>query len=153
MRRKDKEIFGRENIERVIRQASYGVLGLVDGRKPYVVPLNFGYSDQIFYFHSAVNGRKIKTIRKNGLGCISLVAHAAVKKARIACGWGTAYVSVFVEGRIREITGAAEKIKALRIIMQQYSRKKKWDFSAAMIDAVRVYCLKTTTLTCKRSGE
>ena len=49
-------------IEEVIARAPVCRLALSDNGEPYVVPMNFGYSDGVLYFHGAPNGRKIDII-------------------------------------------------------------------------------------------
>ena len=45
MRRKDKEILDKKEIESIIKKAGVCRLGLSDNNIPYIVPLNFGYRD------------------------------------------------------------------------------------------------------------
>ena len=41
MRRADKEIVDREELHRILDEAMVMRLGMLDGERPYVVPLNF----------------------------------------------------------------------------------------------------------------
>lgn len=65
MRRKEREITDRAVMEEIIQGTEVCRMGLCDGGTPYVVPMNFGYQDGKVYMHSAVEGRKLDTIRKN----------------------------------------------------------------------------------------
>ena len=42
---------------------------MADEAGPYIVPLNFGFSDDSLYFHSAHKGRKIDILKKNPRVC------------------------------------------------------------------------------------
>ena len=44
MRRKDREITGRENIEPILRACKTCRVAMIADGAPYVVPLNFGYT-------------------------------------------------------------------------------------------------------------
>ena len=70
MRRKDREITDPEKIRAVIGECSVCRLGLADGKRVYVVPVNFGHVEQeghhVLYFHGAKEGRKMDLIRQNG---------------------------------------------------------------------------------------
>ncbi len=49
VRRKEKEIVDRTEMEAVINEARVCRMGMCDGRLPYIVPLCFGYADDTFY--------------------------------------------------------------------------------------------------------
>lgn len=55
MRRKEKEISDESGVDAIIANATVCRLGMVNGDKPYIVPLSFGYQDQALYFHGALN--------------------------------------------------------------------------------------------------
>jgi nitroimidazol reductase NimA-like FMN-containing flavoprotein (pyridoxamine 5'-phosphate oxidase superfamily) len=59
LRRTDKEITDKSEIESIIRKSLVCRLGLTDNARPYIVPLCFGYTDNRLYFHSATEGRGI----------------------------------------------------------------------------------------------
>ena len=48
MRRKDKEISDPAGIDAIIKKAAVCRLGMVNGDKPYVVPLCFGLQDTVY---------------------------------------------------------------------------------------------------------
>lgn len=59
MRRTTQEISSREEIEKIIQRAQICRLAMCRNDVPYVVPLNFGYSQGRFYFHGAHEGLKL----------------------------------------------------------------------------------------------
>ena len=69
MRRKDRELKDMNAIFEVIKNCSVAHVAMVDGGKPYVVALNFGYDrdgdELVLYFHSAYDGKKTDILRKN----------------------------------------------------------------------------------------
>lgn len=56
MRRKDKEITDPRKIEAVLKKAAIIHIALLDGDRPYIVPLNYGYAENTIYFHCAREG-------------------------------------------------------------------------------------------------
>jgi nitroimidazol reductase NimA-like FMN-containing flavoprotein (pyridoxamine 5'-phosphate oxidase superfamily) len=58
MRRTDKEIINRREIDTVLSKATVCRIGLVDNNVAYIVPLNFDYKNNCLYFHSASLGKK-----------------------------------------------------------------------------------------------
>jgi nitroimidazol reductase NimA-like FMN-containing flavoprotein (pyridoxamine 5'-phosphate oxidase superfamily) len=69
LRRADKEITDRDEIESIIRKSLVCRLGLTDNARLYIVPLCFGYTDNRLYFHSATEGRKIEILKRNNEVC------------------------------------------------------------------------------------
>jgi nitroimidazol reductase NimA-like FMN-containing flavoprotein (pyridoxamine 5'-phosphate oxidase superfamily) len=64
MRRTEKEITNRREIDLILSKATVCRIGFIDNEIPYIVPLNFGYSNNCLYFHSAPNGKKIELLKK-----------------------------------------------------------------------------------------
>ena len=62
MRRKDKEIKDKFEIETIINRAEVCRIGLSDDNMPYVIPVNYGYRNNCLYIHSASEGKKIDII-------------------------------------------------------------------------------------------
>ena len=67
VRRQDKKISDPNLIERVIQKGTVVHIAMMDGDKPYQIPLNYGYKDNQFYIHSAREGKKIDLLRANNL--------------------------------------------------------------------------------------
>ncbi len=121
MRRADKEITSRAEIEGIIRRSLVCRLALADKNRPYIVPLCFGYKDNSLYFHSAVQGKKIDIIKKNNRVCFEFDIDYEVIKADKACEWGMQYKSVVGFGQASFLEDYESKRRALDIIMKQYS--------------------------------
>lgn len=71
MRRKDREITGRENIEPILRACKTCRVAMIADGAPYVVPLNFGYTwdddGLTLYFHSGLKGTRCAPTRVSAL--------------------------------------------------------------------------------------
>lgn len=63
MRRKEKEITKKSEIEAVINKALVCRLGLSDNNIAYIVPLCFGYKGDTIYVHGALKGQKINCLK------------------------------------------------------------------------------------------
>ena len=121
MRRKEKEITDKKEIEKILQESNVCRLAMVDGDKPYMVPMNFGYRDACLFFHSAKEGRKIDVIQKNPNVCFEVDQLIRLKKAKLACDWGAEFKSVIGSGKAHLLEDSKEKRQALNIIMSQYS--------------------------------
>jgi hypothetical protein len=123
MRRADKEIADRREIDDVIGKSTVCRLGLVDGHLPYVVPLSFGYGGGVLYLHSAPEGRKIELLRRNPNVCFEFDVDAEPVRSNTSCGWTMRYRSVIGSGTASFIEDPPGKREALACIMRHYSIK------------------------------
>jgi nitroimidazol reductase NimA-like FMN-containing flavoprotein (pyridoxamine 5'-phosphate oxidase superfamily) len=150
MRRSDRQLTDPFELEAILRSAQVCHLSMVDGTKPYVVPLNYGYEDGALYFHSAPEGRKINVLKKNPDVCFSIVARHEIVVNERACSWTAEFSSVTGTGKAEILIDRAEKEKGLAVLMSQYS-DEKYDFSDEDLDGVDVIKVEIEEMTGKKS--
>ncbi|MBW1659162.1 MAG: pyridoxamine 5'-phosphate oxidase family protein [Deltaproteobacteria bacterium] len=151
MRRKDKEITDATAIRSIIEKARVCRIGMVDGNRPYVVPVSFGYHDNILYFHGALKGRKVELLRKNPNICFEFDLLAEPIESETACDWSMRYQSVIGFGQAVFIEDPDEKRKALGAIMAQYT-DREFQFPEKMLKATCVIKIEVEQMTGKQSG-
>ncbi len=151
MRRKDKEITDRRQIEAVIEDAAVCRLAMADEAGPYLVPLCFGFGDNTLYFHSAGDGRKLGILRKNPRVCFELDGDTAVRTGEKACDFSMHYRSVIGFGRVVFVETAAAKREALDIIMRHYA-PGSFDYPAKTLERITVFKVEIDTMTGKASN-
>jgi hypothetical protein len=120
MRKTDREIKDRKDIDDIIGRCQVCRLAVCDDDQPYIVPLNFGYDGSFLYFHAALEGRKIDIIKKNNKVCFELDILYDIVKAEEACKWGSKYESVIGSGTAEILEDLEAKKDALEWIMRQY---------------------------------
>ena len=152
MRRRDKQLTRHEELEEIIRRGEICHLAFSDEDIPYVIPINYGYSENSLYFHSAPEGRKIDIIRKNNIVAFAITADTAFIKAENACGWGMRFNCVTGTGRAVILTEKQDKLRGLAIIMSQYDNRGPWEFDDKSVDKTVVIRLEIAEMTGKRSG-
>ena len=151
MRRKEKQITSREEIEAIIGRADVCRLAMVDGNEPYIVPMNFGYADNSLFFHSAREGRKIDILRSNNRVCFEFdIDRQVTSGGAKACKWGFQYQSVIGTGQAYFIDEPEAKKTALEIIMRQYT-DQAFEFDDRVVSKTLVFGIAIETLTGKRS--
>jgi len=160
VRRSEKEITDRREIDRIIQEAHVCRLGLRDENEVYIVPLSFGYDPSgtgTFYFHSAAAGRKIDLIRTmdRDTDTVSFEIDRMVQVTSMneekACTWSMNYESVMGYGTLSVLESAAEKTAALQILMAHYAGTRKFTFPDAMVQKTVVLQLNVTRMTAKHS--
>ena len=155
MRRKDREVKDPAAIRGILAGCQVMRLAMVEGTRPYIVPLNFGWQmasdgQLTLYFHSAAQGRKIDILAANPEVCFELDRVEAMITAEEACEFGCAYASIIGEGTARRLEDAAEKAAALNRIMLQVSGRDDFTFPPAMLKATAVYSVTASGYTAKR---
>lgn len=133
MRRHDREVTNPADILAIIEGTDSCRLGLVDRTGdtplPYVVALNFGYAPKgadalagTFYFHGAVEGRKLDLIRQYPHAVVQLDGEHQPVKGAESCNWGMKYASVVAFGLARIVEELAERQRGLECLMSHYLR-------------------------------
>jgi nitroimidazol reductase NimA-like FMN-containing flavoprotein (pyridoxamine 5'-phosphate oxidase superfamily) len=150
LRRKEKEITDKSEIESVIRKSQICRLGLSENGLPYIVPLCFGYQDDSLYFHSATEGRKIDILRRNNQVCFEFDGDTRITTGKTACAWGMQYRSVIGYGTASFIEDPEKKRRALDIIMGQYA-DGAFEYSGKALDKTLIIKIDISSITGKKS--
>lgn len=151
MRLSKNEIADMIQIEKFLAGANVCHLGMSDKGQPYVVPMNYGYSDGQFYLHCAAAGRKLDILRENNLVCVEVTVDAHVISEGSPCSWSTAYTSVIGFGRAFLIEAAAEKEAALNKLMHSYTGSSQHEFNAQSMNRVTVIRIEIDDIRAKQN--
>jgi len=123
MRRSEKEIKERDEIEDIIRRAEICRIAFSVDDQPYIVPVNFGYNNNCLFIHSAREGKKIDMIKRNSRVSFEMEIDTSVIIEDTACDCRTKYRSVIGTGRAYLIDDPQGKREGLDILMAHYSDK------------------------------
>jgi uncharacterized protein len=150
MRRHEKEITARGELEQALWQGRVCHLAIPDEPLPYLVPLNYGYQAGTLYFHSAPQGHKIELLERQLRARFIVTIDYGIIEAERACSWGARFTSVMGSGRIEFIEDTQAKQAALHILMAQYS-DQSFSFDEAQVAATRVFKLVIEAMSGKQS--
>jgi nitroimidazol reductase NimA-like FMN-containing flavoprotein (pyridoxamine 5'-phosphate oxidase superfamily) len=152
MRRAEREMKDRAEIDGVIRGCRICRLAFADSDEPYIVPLSFGYDGEALYFHTAIKGRKIDCIEANPRVCFELERNVRLEGGgNDPCDWTFSYESVIGYGTLGELVETEDRIFGLNRIMEQYTGRE-WEFQPEMLEGARIWRLDIESVTGKRSG-
>ncbi len=124
---KNRPITLKEELERIIRQCEVCSLAMVDpDGRPYVIPMNFGYDNNVIYLHSSRTGKKIDILQQNNRVCISFSTDHELRwqSEEVACSYSMKYRSVLAHGHVEFVEEMDEKAEALNMIMKQYTDRE-----------------------------
>lgn len=144
MRRKDREIFGRENIEPILQECKVCRVAMIAEGKPYVIPLNFGYTwddtGLTLYFHSGLKGKKIDALRADPHVCFEMDMQGGLTGAGdLACRYSYAFASIVGEGCMQFAQNNDEKRHGFDIIMKHQTGRDGWTYSDAHLAVAEVF--------------
>ena len=153
MRRKDRQITDETAIRAILDKAQVLHLAMIDGDRPYVVPLHYGYSlidgRLTLYLHSAKEGRKLDVLQKNGRVAFGLETDvASISGGEVPCKYGAAYASVMGEGKAVFLTDPAKKAAGLQILMK-IQTGREFTITEAMTESVAVLRVDVETYSAK----
>jgi nitroimidazol reductase NimA-like FMN-containing flavoprotein (pyridoxamine 5'-phosphate oxidase superfamily) len=151
MRRTDREITDRAQMDAVIRGSQVCRVAMAKDNLPYLVPLSFGYDGVALYLHTAPDGKKIEHFQANQQVCFEFERNVELRSdPRSACKWSLNFESVIGFGTISELLEPSAKEQALNEIMRQYSGKN-WAFERSSVASARVWRIAIASMTGKRS--
>jgi nitroimidazol reductase NimA-like FMN-containing flavoprotein (pyridoxamine 5'-phosphate oxidase superfamily) len=151
MRRAEKEITNRREIDSILSKAIVCRISITDHETPYIVPMNFGYKDDILYLHSAPEGKKIQLLKRNPLVCFEVECDLEIINTGIPCKWSMNYTSVIGYGKASFITDDEQKRKALHIIIGHYSPGSSYIFPEKNLNEVTVIKIEINDMNAKKS--
>jgi nitroimidazol reductase NimA-like FMN-containing flavoprotein (pyridoxamine 5'-phosphate oxidase superfamily) len=142
--RRFKQQLSREECERILAEATSGVLALSgDDGYPYAVPLSHVYQDGKLYFHCAKEGHKIDSVRRNDKVSFCVIAQDEVIPAKRT----TAYISVIAFGKAVIVDDEPGLRRIAGLIGEKFSADYRSDCrkeTEEVIAADRMYCLEIT---------
>lgn len=152
MRRKNQALTIQE-AKALLENGTAGVLALCGHDKiPYAVCMNYVFTNNTLYFHSAKEGHKIDLIRQNPNASFCVTAGQEILKE----AYTTRYTSVVVFGRMRILEDEEEKRNAIKTLCLKYHPTDTEQHRSAVIanawDKLLLLALDPAYITAKRSG-
>jgi nitroimidazol reductase NimA-like FMN-containing flavoprotein (pyridoxamine 5'-phosphate oxidase superfamily) len=153
MRRKDREITDRAEMEAILEAAPVCRLAMAAETEPYAVPLCFAYvaAENAIYFHSAQEGKKIGMLAKNPRCCVEVDISDGPLPDKSPCSWEFRYRSVICTGTAYTLTDFQEKNRALNCIIRRYGEKDH-RFTEKELERVCVVKIAIGEMTGKKHG-
>ena len=146
------EIKDKKDIDDILLKAQYGTLALCSQNRPYSIPINYVYIDDVFYFHGAKKGKKMDFMKSNPIASFSVVEPFSLIQSyfrsdeELACPASHFFRSVSVDATIELVDIYDEKVYALQSLMEKYQPEGKYkhlsdEVYKKMIDATQIFKL------------
>ena len=155
MRRKDREITDLSDKIKIIAKCKTCRLGLVENNRPYIVPLNYGFSYEnqklTLYFHSTKDGKKMNIIQNNNNACFEIDCDTRLIEGEKACNYSCEFKSIIGFGKIAFLETPLEKITGLNYLMKHQTGKEiEYGFTKDELKDIVVYKIETEEFTGKQ---
>ncbi|HSM92201.1 MAG TPA: pyridoxamine 5'-phosphate oxidase family protein [Anaeromyxobacteraceae bacterium] len=152
MRRQDKEIKDPAQVRAILAEAPCCRVAMVDGDRPYVIPVSFVLDGDALFVHSADHGRKLRILRRNPHVCFEVDADVSVAPAKSACDVGMRFRSVIGTGVVSFVDDSAEKARVLRLFIGKYTPAIPGEMPDHELRKTVVWRVAIERLSGKRSG-
>ena len=144
MRRKDREIFGRDQIEPILQECKVCRIAMIADGKPYVIPMNFGYTwndtGLTLYFHSGLKGKKIDALKADPRICFEMdTQHSLTGEGDLACRYSYAFSSVVGEGSVEFAQNNDQKRAGFEHIMRHQTGRDGWTYGDSHLAVTEVF--------------
>lgn len=151
MRRDDREITDRLEIEQIIQDSRVMYLALCRDDIPFVVPVFYAWDGQALYFHSARSGAKIDIMKRNNKVCFVISVDQGVIEEAMVCNFEARHRTVIGLGDAVFVEDEQEKIAALQRIVERFTARPS-AFPTANLKATQVIRINILSLTGKKHG-
>ena len=151
--RREREVTDLQEILGILDRGKIVHVGMIDGDRPYVVPMNYGYTMEdgklTLYLHGAPRGRKLDVLRKNPNVFVTIDTDIEPFEGAAACQYGVTYSSVMGDGVAELVEDVEGKKDGLTKLMKTQTGKD-FEFVDKMVGGVTVIKIHVTQFTAKR---
>ncbi len=151
MRRKDREITDRAEIDAIIRSEKVMHLALADNNFPFLVPLFYAYDGTALYFHSAQRGTKIEILKHNNAVCFEISIVEGIIEDDMPCDFEARHRTVIGFGKAAFIEDQEQKSEILNTIVARFT-DKKFEFPPSNLKRVAVVRIEIESIKGKKHG-
>ena len=152
MTKRERQITDPVQIRHILDTAKVLHLGLAVNDEPYVVPMNYGYTEEegklVLYLHSALKGKKLDMMSANPNVFFEIECDRMPFDGKLPCQYGLVYSSIMGRGKARIIDDVEEKMKAMSVLMKTQTGKD-FTFNAQLVSIVAVIRIDVEEYTAK----
>ena len=148
-------IIEKEELESVITQSDICFVGITEADgSPYVIPMNFGYSDNEIILHSGPHGKHLDLLALNNRVCVTFCTDGKLvyQHPDVACSYSMVAKSVLCKGSVTFIENMDEKEEAMNITMKNYT-DRPFKYSKPALENIKVWRVKIDEMTGKSFGQ
>lgn len=151
MRRKDREITDRAEIDAILAEGNLMRIALVDGDMPFLVPVHYVFDGKDLFFHSAKAGSKMEILARNDNVCFEVGLDHGTIEAEVACDFEARHRTVIGIGKARAVEAEAEKVAVLDRIVARFT-DRRFEYPKATLAHTAVTRIEIVSVKGKKHG-
>ncbi len=151
MRRKEREITDRAEMDQILASGKVMYLGLADQNIPFVVPVFFAYDGIAVYFHSAKAGSKIEILKRNPKVCFVVSTDQGIIESDKACDFEARHRTVIGVGEAHFVEEESEKIQVLDKIVALFT-SNRFEYPKNNLRQTAVVRIEIESMKAKKHG-
>lgn len=151
MRRKEREITDRKEIDQIISLGKVMHLALSDNNLPFLIPVFYAYDGTSLYFHSAKAGTKIDILKRNNNVCFEISVDNGIVESDMACDFEAKHRTIIGFGKAQFVESEDDKIAVLDRIVSQFT-DKKFEYPKGNLQATAVIRIDIESIKGKKHG-
>ena len=152
MTKRERQVTDEKQIMAILDAGKVLHLGLAVDNEPYVVPMNYGYTNEngklVIYLHSAVRGKKLDMIQANPKVFFEIDCDLMPFEGVLPCQYGMVYSSVMGKGIATIVEDVEEKKHAMTVLMKTQTGKD-FSFNDKLVSIVAVIRIDVEEYTAK----
>ena len=152
MTKRERQVTDEKQIMAILDAGKVLHLGLAVDNEPYVVPMNYGYTNEngklVIYLHSATQGKKLDMIQANPKVFFEIDCDLMPFEGVLPCQYGMVYSSVMGKGIATIVEDVEEKKHAMTVLMKTQTGKD-FSFNDKLVSIVAVIRIDVEEYTAK----
>jgi nitroimidazol reductase NimA-like FMN-containing flavoprotein (pyridoxamine 5'-phosphate oxidase superfamily) len=112
------------DVDSILSRALVGRIGTSLNDAPYIVPVNFLYTNGKIYFHSANSGQMYTYMKANPQVCFEVDEIGETVPNADPCKFSFKYKSVIAFGKVSFVEEPRDKVAILTKLVEKYDTKK-----------------------------
>ena len=148
-------ITDKKEIEEIISHCDVCFVGMIetDG-SPYVIPMNFGYSDGEIILHSGQEGKHLNLLKLSNRICVTFCSERKLvyQHPVVACSYSMLSKSVVCKGSVSFVEELAEKERTMNLVMKKFS-DRTFKYSTPALTNVKIWRVNVDEMTGKAFGQ
>ena len=148
-------ITDKNEIENIINQCDICFVGIVEADgTPYVIPMNFGYTNGEIILHSAAEGKHLSLLALNNRVCVTFCSERKLvyQHPDVACSYSMLSKSVLCKGSVSFIDDLTQKEETMNILMKNYT-DRTFKYSKPALGNVKIWRVDVDEITAKAFGQ
>jgi len=123
-----RAVYDRDAVNRILDEALLCHVGFVGDGQPFVIPTSYGRDGNALYIHGSAASRMVRHLEQGVPVCVTVTLMDGLVLARAAFHHSINYRSVVILGTATLVVDPAEKLAALRTIVEHII-PHRWDNS------------------------